>query len=295
MELRHLRYFVAVAEEEHITRAATRLGIQQPPLSHQIQNLERELGVSLFVRQPRKVALNAAGKVFLSDARHILASVDEAVQRVRQFDKGMEGVLLIGLTSSASMHALTMKAIDQFRQKYPLVSVRIEEGANNDILNQTEQERFDIAVVRSEVDRYPSLASKCLAYEAMVVAVPESHALAKGAGPLQLGDLRAENFIFFRQTNGSGIGDMLLAACERNSFRPHIVDETRRILAAVTMVAAGFGIAVVPKSLTAFKMDGVVYRDLDPESSFTVPLNVAYRRHSDAQPVTRFLKICESL
>lgn len=295
MELRHLRYFVAVAEEEHITRAATRLGIQQPPLSHQIQNLERELGVSLFMRQPRRIALNAAGKVFLSDARQILATVDEAVQRVRQFDKGMEAVLLIGLTSSASMHGLTMKAIDQFRKKYPLVSVRIEEGANNDILNQTEQERFDIAVVRSEVDRYPTLASKCLAYEAMVVAVPEPHALAKGAGPLQLGELRAENFIFFRQTNGSGIGDMLLAACARNGFRPHIVDETRRILAAVTMVAAGFGIAVVPKSLKAFKMDGVVYRDLDPESSFTVPLNVAYRRHSDAQPITRFLKVCEGL
>lgn len=88
---------------------------------------------------------------------------------------------------------------------------------------------------------------------------------------------------------------MLLAACERNGFRPHIADETRRILAAVTMVAAGFGIAVVPKSLEAFKMDGVVYRDLDPSSSFTVPLNVAYRRHSDAQPIIGFLNICESL
>ena len=296
MELRHLRYFVAVAEDEHITRAAARLGIQQPPLSQQIQNLEQELGVALFVRRPRKITLNAAGKVFLSDARRILASVDEAVRRIRQFDKGMEGTLMIGLTSSASMHPRVMNAIEMFRRVYPLVSLHIEEGANHDILLQTEQERLDIAVVRSEVDRYPTLSAKCLTHESMVVAVPRTHPLAgKGEAPVRLTDLEEENFVFFRQVNGSGIGDMLLSACERNGFQPKIVNETQRILSAISMVAAGFGVAVVPKTLESFQMHGVVYRDLDAETGFTVPLTVAYRRHTDAQAVTRFLEICDRI
>src|SRR5690554_4695966 len=119
MELRHLRYFVAVAEDEHITRAAARLGIQQPPLSQQIQNLEAELGVNLFARSPRKITLNAAGKVFLSDARRVLDLVDESVQRVRQFDRGMEGTLLLGFTSSASMHPHTLAVIEKFRAMFP--------------------------------------------------------------------------------------------------------------------------------------------------------------------------------
>lgn len=293
MELRHLRYFVAVAEDEHITRAAARLGIQQPPLSQQIQNLEAELGVNLFARSPRKITLNAAGKVFLSDARKILALVDEATQRIRQFDLGMEGTLLVGFTSSASMHPQTLSVIEKFRHLYPLVSFQIEEGANHDLLHLVEQERLDVAFVRTSVSRYPTLSNLTLSQESMVAAIPARHPLASETGALDMKALENEPIVFYRQTNGSGIGESLLAAFNRNGFRPQIVSESQRIISAINMVAAGFGIAIVPKTLESFKIRSVVYRDLTPQSSFTVPLNVAYRRQADAETLRRFLKTCQ--
>ena len=151
MELRHLRYFVAVAEEEHMTRAAERLGIQQPPLSHQIQMLEKELGVQLFIRESRRIHLSPAGKLFLSDARSILANVDQSVQRVQRFDLGEEGSIRLGFTSSASMHQITPELVRAFREAYPLISVEIEEGAAHDLIHTLEQEGIDIAFSRSSL------------------------------------------------------------------------------------------------------------------------------------------------
>lgn len=294
MELRHLRYFVAVAEDQHITRAAARLGIQQPPLSQQIQALERELGVALFARSPRKITLNAAGKVFLSDARRILAAVEESVKRVRQFDLGEEGTLLVGMTSSASLHPRTMTVIEAFRSRYPLVSLQIEEGANHDLLHLVEEERLDVAFVRTGVERYPTLQNLNLAEERMTVALPIRHPMAANPeGEISLAELKDEDFVFFRQANGSGIGDTLLSACARLDFRPRIVNQTERLLSAVNMVAAGFGLAVVPKSLQAFRLPQVVFRDLALEGGFTVPLNVAFRQQADVEMLRRFLQVCQ--
>jgi DNA-binding transcriptional LysR family regulator len=163
MELRHLRYFVTVAEEEHITRAAMRLGMKQPPLSQQIRQLEDEIGVSLFDRHPKRIALNAAGKIFLSDARRILAAAEDAIDRVRKFDLGQEGTILIGMTSSASVHPICIEIVREFRAAQPLVSIQIEEGANHDLLVMLEEERLDFAFVRSGVDRYPLVTCRTLA------------------------------------------------------------------------------------------------------------------------------------
>jgi len=292
LELRHLRYFVAVAEEEHMTRAAQRLNIQQPPLSKQIQQLEEEIGVPLFTRSPRKIALNAAGKLFLSDARRVLAMANEAVARVRQFNLGEEGSLRIGFTSSSSMHPLTLAIIEAFRTAYPLVSLKIEEGANHDLLYLVEQERLDIAFVRSSVERYPTLESRTLTEEEMIVALPTQHTLAAQRG-VDLAEVAGESLVFYRQVNGSGIGDMLLDAFAARGLTPKIVDETQRIMAAINMVAAGFGIAIVPAALLALRLPAVVYRPLLPLGAVTVPLNTVYRRQADAETVRRFLRACD--
>jgi len=291
MELRHLRYFVAVAEEEHMTRAAQRLNIHQPPLSKQIQALEEELGVQLFARSPRKITLTAAGKVFLGDARRVLAVAGEAVARVRQFDLGQEGSVRVGFTSSASLHLHTLMIIERFRADYPLVSLKIEEGANHDLLYQVEQERLDVAFVRSPVNRYPSLSSQTLTQEEMVVALPARHRLTEQS-EITIEELAGENLIVYRQANGSGIGDMLLTEFARKGLTPRVVDETQRIMAAINMAAAGFGIAVVPSSLQSLQLRTLTYRPLVPRGGFTVPLNIAYRKQADAETVRRFLQSC---
>jgi DNA-binding transcriptional LysR family regulator len=296
MELRHLRYFVAVAEEEHMTRAAARLSIQQPPLSQQIKALEEELGVTLFTRLGKRIQLNAAGKLFLSDAREILTRAEEAKKRVRRFDLGEEGRMRVGYTSSASLHELTPGIVRAFRAAHPLISLEIEEGAAHDLLSALEEERIDAAFVRSPVTNYATLESITLVQENMVVALPIQHPLATlAAGGLRLQDLEHESFILYRQVNGSGIKDMLLEVCREAGFEPQAVEEVHRIIAAIQLVAAGLGISVVPQSLSSIQPNNVVYRAFEPPTAVTVPLNLAYRRNVDAQSIKRFIALSKAL
>lgn len=296
MELRHLRYFVAVAEEEHITRAAARLSIQQPPLSLQIKALEDELGVLLFARIGKRIYLNAAGKLFLSDAREILGRVDQAQSRVRRFDLGHEGRMRVGYTSSASLHELTPGIIRAFRAAHPLVSIEIQEGATHDLLCALEEERIDAAFVRSPVTQYATLECLTLNHENMVVALPIDHPMACAANRgLRLSELKNEAFILYRQINGSGIKDMFLEVCQAAGFKPRVVEEVHRMIAAIQLVAAGLGISVVPQSLGTIQPGSVVYKTFEPVSAVTVPLNLAYRRNVDAQAIKRFVSLSKLL
>ncbi|RDE07863.1 LysR substrate-binding domain-containing protein [Pelagibacterium lacus] len=294
MELRHLRYFVAVAEEEHITRAARRLGIQQPPLSQQIQALEQELGVSLFTRSPRSIKLNAAGKLFLIEARKVLAMAADAVQRVRDFDLGKEGTLRIGMTSSSSIHDRTLEIIRRYRVANPLVTMKVQEGANHDLLLALEQEALDVVFVRSTIERHPALTSITIDMEDVRVALPLGHRLAD-AEAVRLVDLADENFVRFRQPNASGIWDQLEAACARSGFAPKVTDETPRILSAIHMVAGGFGVTVLPNALTSFRNTAVSFVPLSPEDSFRVPLTMAFRQYADAQAARRFIAMAKAV
>ncbi len=296
MELRHLRYFVAVAEEEHITRAAARLSMQQPPLSQQIKALEQELGVSLFNRVGKRIQLNAAGKLFLSDAREILTQAENAVKRVQRFDLGEEGRMRVGYTSSASLHELTPGIIRAYRAAHPLIALEIDEGAAHDLLCAVEEERLDAAFVRSPVTQYATLDCISLNQENMVVALPMQHRLASSAGiGVGLIELKDESFILYRQVNGSGIKEGFINVCREAGFEPQAAQEVHRMMAAIQLVAAGMGISVVPQSLNAIQPKSVVYRPFDPPSAVTVPLNLAYRRHVDAQAIKRFITLSQSL
>lgn len=292
MELRHLRYFVAVAQEEHMTRAASKLGIQQPPLSHQIQLLEKELGVQLFFRESRRIQLSPAGKVFLGDARAILASVDQAIQRIKLFDMGEEGSIRLGFTSSASMHQMTPDLVRIFRERYPLITVEIEEGAAHDLINALEQERIDIAFSRSSVKPYPTIASIEFLKEDMVIAIPVNHPLTQVPNDtIRLKDLRYENFIFYHQVNGSGIKEFLIEECAKVGFEPKSAQIVYRIIGALNLVASGLGIAIVPKSMQAIQPNSIVYKTFASNSVITVPLSIAYRNHSSKLAVKKFLTL----
>jgi len=296
MELRHLRYFVAVAEEENITRAAAKLSMQQPPLSQQIKALEEELGVCLFSRVGKRIQINAAGKLFLGEAREILKHADTAIQKVRRFDLGEEGRMRLGYTSSAALHELTPRIIRAFRAAHPLISLEIEEGSAHDLLCALEEERIDAAFVRSSVEKYSTLESMGLDQEEMVIAIPLEHRLAiQAEAGLSLADLKEEPFILYRQVNGSGIKEMLFRLCKEAGFEPMAVQEVHRVMAAIQLVAAGLGISVVPKSLNTIQPKSVFYRPFDPSDSVTVPLNLAFRRNVDAQAIKRFLSLSSSM
>src|SRR5579862_8063932 len=157
MELRHLRYFVAVAEEGHITRAAARLGLQQPPLSQQIQALETELDAQLFHRKPRGVELTDAGRALLTDARAILAQVEHAVATTRRTARGEQGRIAVGFTSSASFHPFVVRAIRSYRDAYPLVSLALEEGGTAELVEAVRRQQLDAAFIRTPVGDAPEL------------------------------------------------------------------------------------------------------------------------------------------
>src|SRR5260221_8423297 len=191
MELRHPRYFVAVAEEGHITRAAERLGIQQPPLSQQIRALETELDVRLFRRLPRGVELTQAGQAFLVEARAILERVGEARAAATRAARGEQGRIGIGFTSSASFHPLVPRAIRAFCEAHPLVSLSLEENGTAELVAGLRQATLDAAFVRSPIEPGAGLIVESVLEESMVAAVPAGHRLGAGgeAMPLALAEL----------------------------------------------------------------------------------------------------------
>jgi DNA-binding transcriptional LysR family regulator len=302
MELRHLRYFIAVAEEGHITRAAERLGMQQPPLSQQIRALERELDVQLLRRKPRGVELTEAGRALLADARAILAHIDHAFATTRRTARGEQGRIAVGFTSSAPFHPFVPRVIRAFRDGFPLIALTLEESGTTELIDDLRHERLDAAFIRTPVTDPLGLAVNPLLDEAMLVALPRAHPLAVGdaaAEPpaegtespaLPLSALAAETFIVYRRRSGPGLYDAIFAACHAAGFSPLVGQEAPRIVSTLNLVAAGLGIAIVPASLQRMQMDGVVYRRLMGTRP-RAPLLLATRRGDTSAVVRRFLDL----
>ncbi|HZK89674.1 MAG TPA: LysR family transcriptional regulator [Stellaceae bacterium] len=293
MELRHLRYFVAVAEEGHVTRAAERLGIQQPPLSQQIRALERELDAQLFHRKPRGVELTPAGRALFDDAKAILARAEEAVAATRRAARGEAGRIGIGFTSSASFHPFVPRAIRAFREAHPLVALALDESGTTELVEALRSQAIDAAFVRSPVGESADLIVRPLLEEPMVAALPSGHRLSTASDGLPLAALAGEAFILYRRPVGPGLHDAIIAACDRAGFSPRIGQEAPRMLSTLSLVAAGLGVTVVPASMSRLEAEGVVYRHLDPSAGLTAPLNLAYRRGEISAVVRRFVGLVE--
>jgi DNA-binding transcriptional LysR family regulator len=293
MELRHFRYFVAVAEEGHVTRAAARLGIQQPPLSQQIRALEAELQVQLFRRKPRGVELTQAGEALFAEARAILQQVEHAVTAVRRTARGEAGRIGLGFTSSASFHPFVPQAIREYRETHPLVGLSLEESGTGELVAALLDERLDAAFVRSPVGPAEGIAVHSVLDEAMVAALPAGHALARrtNAMPLGLAELSAETFILYRRPLGPGLYDAIIAACQRAGYSPIIGQEAPRMLATLSLVAAGLGVTLVPQSMRRLRVHGVTYRPLDSANGLVAPLNLAYRRGASSEAARRFIAL----
>ena len=293
MELRHLRYFVAVAEEGHVTRAAERLGIQQPPLSQQIHALERELDVQLFHRKPRGVELTPAGRALFGEAKAIIDRAAEAVAATRRAARGEAGRIGLGFTSSASFHPFVPRAIRAFREAHPMVALTLEESGTVELVAALRSQALDIAFVRSPVGAGDNLTVRPLLDEAMVAALPSGHSLGAATEPLPLAALAGETFILYRRPVGPGLHDAIIAACDRAGFSPQIGQEAPRMLSTLSLVAAGLGVTLVPQSMSRLEADGVVYRRLAATAQLTAPLNLAYRRSEISAAVRRFVALVQ--
>lgn len=298
MELRHLRYFIAVAEEGHITRAAERLGMQQPPLSQQIKSLENELGVQLFHRKARGVEMTDAGRAFLNEARATLSQVDRLSDTTRRAARGEQGRLCIGVTSTGSFHPLVPRAIRAFRDACPAVSITIEECLSNELIQRLRSGQMDAAFIRISLPDPIGLAVYLLGEEPMVVALPSTHEFAQEQcdAPVALKTLAAETFILYGPP-GTGMYDSTIAACHSAGFNPQVgnlgasTQQAPRITSTLSLVAAGLGITFVPSSLQRLMMDGVVYRPLAGITQPTALLNLATRQGDPSAVVRRFADI----
>lgn len=278
MELRHLRYFVAVAEERHITRAAVRLGMQQPPLSQQIKALETELGVTLLTRGARGVEVTVAGQAFLDDAYAILESVSRARARTLRTARGQEGKLSIGLTTSAALHPFVPTVIRAFRQAYPRVELDLHENAAAGLTEAVMRRDIQVAVLRVPVARPAELAFLELLEEELLVVLPVGHPLLCGRGRdgVELRDLARERFILVRRPGAPGIYENVIQACRAAGFEPHVVAEVPHMLTNINLVAAGEGISMVPASMREVNLRQVGYRSLRTTPRLTAPLTLAY-------------------
>ncbi|MBZ6083681.1 LysR family transcriptional regulator [Streptomyces olivaceus] len=289
MELRLLRYFVAVAETRHFGRAAEQLHIAQPPLSQAIRRLEAELGVRLFTRTTRQVALTGAGEVFRTDVERILKAVDEAVTRVERFASGTEGVLRIGFTGAAAYRQLPALA-RLVKREMPQVMLEV----HTEMLTPAQEEglierRLDVGVLRPPV-RQEGIAHRTIADERLVVALPEQHRLAQ-ADAVRAEQLRHEGFILYGAGLGSVLNDAVVRTCLGAGYYPHRAYEVTETSAALALVAAGLGIAVLPDSIRSAPREGVLCKDLEDAQS--VRLDLAWREDDDSPVLRNLLQVLE--
>jgi DNA-binding transcriptional LysR family regulator len=286
VELRHLRYFVAVAEELHFRRAAERLHVSQPPLSQQIRALERELGVELFSRNRRRVELTAPGRALLGRAREILAAVDDAVETTRRVARGEAGELAVGFVGSAMYGALP-DVLREFRAMRPGVGLRLRELPTGAALDALAEGRIDVGVVRpAQVDA--GIALDVVAREAVVVALPEAHRLA-GRRRLALRDLAGEDFVLLARREAPG----LRAAIDALGAEPHEVQEVAEVRTVLGLVAAGVGVSLVPEAVAGAERAGVRFLPLAGRAP-TVDLALAWREDDGSPALAAFRELAHA-
>ncbi|MFI0467300.1 LysR family transcriptional regulator [Saccharopolyspora sp. 5N102] len=260
MEIRQLRYFVAIAEEGNFRRAAERLHVAQPALSQQIRRLEQQLRTPLFIRTTRRVELTAAGSVLLENGRRVLAEADQALNAVQQSAHGEIGTLRIGFVSSAAL-TLVPKIVHALRANRPNLHLDLKEMTTDRQLEAINETALDVGIVR-ELEPQAGLNVFKLVQEPLLVALPKSHPLARRRS-IRLGELAAEKFVGFPRSQVSRLYDHIAALCHQAGFRMRPAQEAVQFPTILGLVAAGEGIAVVPSSLRHLRLPGLSYARLN--------------------------------
>lgn len=289
IELRHLRYFMAVAEELHFGRAAERLHMAQPPLSQQIRQLENELGFQLFHRTKRSVELTEAGEVFLVECQRLFRQLDQAVQMGRQVSRGEMGQLVLGFVTSATYNVLPV-ILRSFRTHVPNVNLELHELTTDQQLQWLRERRLDVGFVRPPIDD-DDFELLTIWQEPLVVALPEQHALAQ-QDQVSLRSLTQESFILFPRSLAPGLYDQVISLCQQVGFSPNVVQEAIQMQTIISLVAAEIGIAIVPVSLQNLQRTGVVYKPLE-EPTPKAEIAIVWKKQETSPTVQRFLEIVQ--
>jgi DNA-binding transcriptional LysR family regulator len=288
MELRHLRYFVGVAEEQHFGRAAERLRIAQPSLSRQIQDLESEMGFLLFDRLPRGVRLSAAGKLFLSDARRILQDVDEAKRRAERIALGKAGTLRIGIATAVSWHGLVVDSFREFRRRQPDVELELHHLLSVHQIEAILSGRLDAGFAASLTPWHKDLAHWEFVQDRMLLAVPKGHHLTKREG-IRLRDLRDMPFVWFPRWVNPVIYDRLMRACARGGLSaPRIVQEATDRDTNLGLVQCRIGIAWMTESTRWHCPRGIVLLPV-VDMNVRLPFNLIWKKDNSSPLLQKFL------
>ena len=290
-ELRHLRAFVAVAEELHFTRAAARLRIAQPPLSQQIRQLEGAVDVQLLERTQRRVALTDAGRVFLDEARKILAAVENAGVAARRAARGETGRLRIAFAATVMFHALP-RIVRTFRERFPGVYLDLREMASGPQLAALRTGDLDIGFVREPLPD-PELEIEVVLSEPLVITVEEGHRLARKKR-VSIADLEHEPFVLFPSEIALGLYLQVMRLCSEAGFSPRVVETSRELYTTVSLVAAGVGVSILPASVERLAWPNVRYLPI-PVRHGTTRVAAAWRRDRKGPAVETFLGVAREV
>ena len=288
MELRHLTYFLAVGEEQHYARASRRLGVAQPALSRQIQDLEKEIGFKLFDQLPRGVKLNAAGKLFLEDAKRILQEVGEATARAARVARGQSGTLRVGFAENASWHGVVPDSFRRFRQQQPGAELQVQPAASSEQLEAIRSGRLDAGFVNFMPKADPELDQLPVAVQHVELAVPKGHPLAK-LKKLRLHDLTDAAFVWFPRKASPAFYDRLMRECYRGGLKsPRIVQEGLNEATILSLVSTGLGVGWVLGS-ARWRCPRTVAILPVLDLNMPVSLALAWRRDNSSSLLARFI------
>ena len=265
MELRHIRYFLAVAEESNFTRAAAKVGIGQPPLSQQIRDLETEIGAPLFHRVPHGAELTEAGRAFLDIARSVLAKAEQAKVAAQRAARGETGRLRVGFTGSAAFNPLVPSLIRSFRRAYPALDLSLSEINTVQLIERLHSGELDVAFIRPAEDDPEGLKLHRFPDEPMLIAAPSAHPLAQQASA-PLAALEHEPFVLYPRAVCLGLYEEVLLHCRQLGFAPDLVQEAPQMASVVNLVAAEMGVSVVPRSMAQVRVAGVAYLAIEGQA-----------------------------
>lgn len=287
MELRHLRYFVAVAEELHFGRAAERLRIAQPPLSQQIKGLEAELGTRLFDRNRRKVELTAAGLSLLDEAREILRRAENCGPLIRHVAAGDAGRIDIAFTGSVPFNTFMPQVLRTFRRRHPQVWITLREMSTGSQIEAVLDRRLDVGFARPADSHLPmGVEAHHVLREPLVLAVPSDHPLA-GRLVLQMAEIADDPLVMNPRHIGTGLYDRIMQLCQGAGFNPIVALEAHQMSTMISLVAAGLGLAVVPQTMQRLRIEEVWFADIADPNAYIDLLVIA--RTGRVPPVVRNL------